>query len=99
MFMTLTKYGRFLEYTRFVIRSAAILSPVFKQLFDNEQELFTDNSLESTKVTMYQTVVDMIKLVMTGSRNQINLQNVNRQSLMNSILMEVGSGQTVNCSV
>lgn len=41
---------------------------------------------------MYQTVVDMIKLVMTGSRNQINLQNVNRQSLMNSILMEVGSG-------
>lgn len=41
---------------------------------------------------MYQTVVDMIKLVMTGSRNQINLQNVNRQSLMNSILIEVGSG-------
>lgn len=48
---------------------------------------------------MYQTVVDMIKLIMTGGRGQVNLPNLNRQSLMNSILMEVGFDSIVNYSV
>ena len=89
VYAILTKAGRFVEYVRFAVRTTAIFSPVFHLILVLLQENMDATTLESTKTFMYSTIVDTLKLLMTGRRDQVHLQNTSREAVMTSILNEV----------
>lgn len=46
-------------------------------------------TLETTKTGLYTTIVDTLKLLVTGRKDQIHLQNATREAVMTSIMNEV----------